>query len=140
MPWQVNPKNKSVKQELEILPDFSILRLVNIDVRKNQRIIINNFELINDNVKENVAKTKLVEITRGFLANVQQEKIISDDPKIITPDTDSPNADHLSPAKTRGIFKKQQPEKSVFKCVTCNKVYKRQYNYNNHFKKCGKLS
>ena len=52
---------------------------------------MNNFELINDNVKENVAKTKLVEITRDFLANVQQEKIISDDPKIITPETDSPN-------------------------------------------------
>ena len=69
-------------------------------------MIINDFELINNNVKENVAKTKLVEITRGFLANVQQEKIISDDPKIITSETDSPNADHFSQAKTRGIFKK----------------------------------
>ena len=76
MTWLGIPKYKSVKQELEILPDFSILKLVNIDVRKSRIIIINDFELINDNVKENVAKTKLDEITREFLANVQQEKIL----------------------------------------------------------------
>ena len=62
-----------MEEELEILPNFAVIKLVNIDIRKGQRIIINDFELIND-IGENFAIRDLFGITLEFLKNIQQEK------------------------------------------------------------------
>ena len=63
-----------MEEELEILPNFAVIKLVNIDIRKGQRIIINDFELINDDIGENFAIRDLFGITLEFLKNIQQEK------------------------------------------------------------------
>ena len=97
--WQVSPGNKNVRSEMEIIPDYSIIKLVNITVRKGMRILINDFELLNDDKRENFETSNVPEISRAFLKSILQEKNQNGD-EHNNSDEDMP----LSPLKSKGSW------------------------------------
>ena len=128
--WQVVGENEDISSELEILPNYSVIQLNEVELYNGIRILIKDFVIKSDETDEPIVQiSTLKDISPNFLRDLRVQKGLTDVAGKL-----NPKHPHFSntPVKLRTRSRKPLASSSKeqlsggFECEVCKRFYKKE--------------